>query len=222
MKTDPTLDRRKYFRVPTERLVSLGRLDSREALAHALDVSTGGIRFQCVGLDVKPQELLKVTLTLGDSTLAVVGQAARVRCLDEFTQEVALSFVKMDDELRVALGDNLPEAEEDGTEPDERRAFSRLRLESVVSVSRANLMDMVAQAQDVSIGGLRFLSEGLEMELGDVIRVAIQVDGEPLEAIGQVVRLTELGDFQTEVAMAFLEVEDANFEALRSALVSDS
>ena len=216
MKTDPTLDRRKYFRVPSDRLVSIGRLNSKEALAHALDVSSGGIRFQCVELGVKPQELLKVTLTLGDNTLSVVGQAARVRSLDEFTQEVTLCFIKMDDELRDALGECLPEAEE--LDADERRAYSRLRLEAVVSVSRANLMDIVAQAQDVSLGGLRFLSDGIEMELGDVLRVSIQVDGKPVEATGQVVRLTELGDFQTEVAMAFLEVESDNLELLRQEL----
>ncbi len=52
MRSDPTFDRRKYLRVLTEQVISIGRLDSREGLAHSLDLSLGGIRFQCVGLGV--------------------------------------------------------------------------------------------------------------------------------------------------------------------------
>ena len=56
------------------------------------------------------------------------------------------------------------------------------------------------------------------MELGDVLRVSIRVGGRPVEAVGQVVRLTELGDFQIEVAMAFLEVDEKSLEILRREL----
>lgn len=216
MKSDPTFDRRKYLRVLTEQVISIGRLDSREGLAHALDLSLGGIRFQCVGLGVNVGEMLKVTLTLAENTYALVGQIMRVVDLDEFTQEVALSFVKMDDDTRRVLEDNLPT--DDASWRDERRAYSRVRLESVLSVCRANLIDVVAQARDVSMGGIRFEVEGMELELGDVLRVELQLGGKRAMAIGQMVRITEVDEFRQEIAMAFLEVDPRSLHLMDEVL----
>ena len=214
---DPTMDRRKYLRVMTEQLVSIGRLDEREGLAHALDLSLGGIRFQCVGLDVVEGEMLKVTLTLGERTATVVGQIKRVESLDEFTQEVALSFVKMEDSLREMIEEHLPEVVE---EDADRREWQRTQLESVVSVSRANLLDVVAQAHNLSIGGLRFTVEGMEIVLGDILRVTLGFDGRKVQAVGQIVRVTEMDEFRQDVAMAFLEVDGESLEVMRTQLDS--
>ena len=109
---DGTFDRRKYPRVRTESLVSIARVDTREALAQALDVSIGGIRFQCVGLEVELGEVLRVLLTIGDRTLSVVGKLVRVTELDGFTQEVALSFTEIDAEALRFLSSNLSEGYE--------------------------------------------------------------------------------------------------------------
>jgi len=109
---DSTFDRRKYPRVQTESLVSIARVDAREALAQALDVSIGGIRFQCVGLEVEFGELLRVLLTIGDRTVSVVGRLVRVTELDGFTQEVALAYTEVDPETLRFLASNLPEAYE--------------------------------------------------------------------------------------------------------------
>jgi PilZ domain-containing protein len=113
-----TFDRRKYPRVRTEALVSIARVDTRESLAHALDVSIGGIRFQCVGLEVDLGETLRVQLTIGARTVQVVGQLVRVTELDGFTQEVALSFTDVDPETMRFLAQNLPEGYE--LEPNEK------------------------------------------------------------------------------------------------------
>ena len=112
MDKDSTFDRRKYPRVQTESLVSIARVDAREALAQALDVSIGGIRFQCVGLEVEFGELLRVLLTIGDRTVSVVGRLVRVTELDGFTQEVALAYTEVDPETLRFLASNLPEAYE--------------------------------------------------------------------------------------------------------------
>ncbi len=112
MDKDSTFDRRKYPRVFTESLVSIARVDSREALANALDVSIGGIRFQCVGLEVELGEVLRVMLTIGERTVSVVGKLVRVTDLDGFTQEVALSFTEVDPDTLRLLSANLPEAYE--------------------------------------------------------------------------------------------------------------
>ena len=112
MDKDSTFDRRKYPRVQTESLVSIARVDAREALAQALDVSIGGIRFQCVGLEVEFGELLRVLLTIGDRTVSVVGRLVRVTELDGFTQEVALAYTEVDPETLRFLSTSLPEAYE--------------------------------------------------------------------------------------------------------------
>jgi len=110
---DDSFDRRKFPRVRTESLVSIARLGSQPAtLASALDLSRGGIRFQCVGLEVEQGERLRVTLTLGDQTVDVNGVLVRVTELDAFTQEVALSFGRIDNETLALLDLHLPEAEE--------------------------------------------------------------------------------------------------------------
>jgi PilZ domain len=109
---DNTFDRRKYPRVRTESLVSIARVDTREALAQALDVSIGGIRFQCVGLEVELGESLRVLLTIGDRTVSVVGRLVRVTELDGFSQEVALAYTEVDADTQRFLAGNLPEAYE--------------------------------------------------------------------------------------------------------------
>lgn len=213
MKSDPTFDRRKYLRVQTESLLAIGRLDAREALAHSLDVSLGGIRFQCMGLGVQVGDILRVSLTLATATTTVLGQLVRVNNLDEFTQDVALCFVKMDDATRERLERHLPPPEEGAA--DDRRRYSRVPLESVVAVSRATLIDVIAQARDLSLGGVRFVVDGMELQLGDALRVTLDLEGETVTVVGQLVRITELDDMRQEVALAFLEADDASLELLR-------
>jgi hypothetical protein len=109
---DETFDRRKYPRVRTESLVSIARLGASSALASALDLSRGGIRFQCVGLELEQGERVRVTLTLGDQTVDVIGTLLRVTELDCFTQEVALNFGGIDRDTLALLDLHLPEADE--------------------------------------------------------------------------------------------------------------
>ena len=74
-----------------------------------MDVSIGGIRFQSVGLDLELGELLRVTLTLGENTVEVVGKLVRVTDLDGFTQEMGLSFLEVSPEAQSLLNEHLPE-----------------------------------------------------------------------------------------------------------------
>jgi hypothetical protein len=108
-----SIDRRKYPRVRTDSLVSIRRIETPPpALAHALDLSLGGIRFQCVGVELELGEVVSVTLTLGDRTATVVGKLVRVTDLDAFTQEVALAFLVADDATQALLRETLPDAQE--------------------------------------------------------------------------------------------------------------
>ena len=158
--TDLTFDRRKYRRVSSESLVSLGRMDTGSALAHAVDLSIGGIRFMAVGMEVAKGEILRVELTLGKRTATLVGQVRRAVKLDAFAQDLGLVFTKMDLETQALLAENLPELgewdSEWDSEGDERRGQPRAMFEGVLSVSRASLFDVAAQARDSAVGGLRF------------------------------------------------------------------
>jgi hypothetical protein len=89
-------DRRKYPRVRTDAVVAIRRMDDGLQLAHGVDLGIGGIRFQCVGLDLDPGQPVEVTLNLGDCTRSVIGQIVRCTDLDPFTQEIALAFVQVD------------------------------------------------------------------------------------------------------------------------------
>ena len=112
MAEDEGSNRRKFPRVQTESVVSIARVDSRDTLAHAMDVSHGGIRFQSVGLDLELGELLRVQLTLGESTVEVIGKLVRVTDLDGFTQEMGLSFVEVPAGAQELLNEHLPESHE--------------------------------------------------------------------------------------------------------------
>jgi len=118
---------------------------------------------------------------------------------------VALVFLKMSDETRAALAAHLPAAD-DTLVGDDRRRLSRIPIDTSITVTRASVVDMVAQAQDVSAGGVHFVVEGIELELGDVLRVMLDVGGTPVSVIGQLVRVTDIGDFKQEAALAFLDV----------------
>ncbi len=107
MAKDPTFDRRKYPRVRTEAVVSIEQVEAKDVLAQAIDLSLGGIRFQCVGLDVEPGELLRVTLNLDGSDVSAVGKLVRVTDLDAFTQELALALVEVDARTLELLRENL-------------------------------------------------------------------------------------------------------------------
>lgn len=212
---EPTPNRRKYARVLTESLVSIGRLEASQALAHAMDLSLGGIGFMTVGMGVKVGDALRVTLTLGERTAEVLGQVTRVVDHDGFTQELGMSFTKMDADTHDWLAEHLPRSE---PHAEGRRDYARISYEAIVSVARASIVDVAAQALDVSLGGLRFEVEGLELQLADTVRVTLDLEGQAVSLVGQLVRVTELDAFSQEIALAFLEIEPEALAILESTL----
>jgi hypothetical protein len=98
MDKHPNVDRRKYPRVRTDSVVAIRRVEDGPTLAHGLDLGLGGIRFQCVGLELDLGEAVEVTFNLGDATSTVVGRIVRLTELDPFTQEIGLAFLHVDPE----------------------------------------------------------------------------------------------------------------------------
>ena len=109
---DPTFDRRKYPRVRTEALVSITWLDSSDVVAHAMDLSLGGIRFQCADLEFELGQMLRVTLKLGEQEASLVGKTVRVTELDAFVQEVGLALIDVDARTLELLHEQLEDLQE--------------------------------------------------------------------------------------------------------------
>jgi hypothetical protein len=206
-------ERRKFPRVASESIVSITRLDPRQALAHTVDLSAGGLRFHCFGLSLREGDLVKVTLTLGERTLALHGRLVRVASLDQFTQDVAVQFVRLDAATQAALAPFLPDSHD--CPAGGRREFPRLGIETTVSVALTTPTEVVAQACDLSEGGARFVIEGVELDEGDVVRIALRIGGEERMAVGRLVRLTDLDGLRQECAVAFLDADPGLLEQLR-------
>ncbi len=112
MAKDSLFGRRKYPRVKTEVLFSITRVDASDGVAYAVDLSLGGICFQCVGLEFGVGEFLRVSLNLGETEVSAIGKLVRITTLDAFTKELAMAFVEVDARTLKLLEEYLEEAEE--------------------------------------------------------------------------------------------------------------
>ena len=92
---------------------------------------------------------------------------------------------------------------------------------SVVSVARAEIIDVVAHVRDLSLGGIRFQVVGVDLKLGDLLRVTLELGGQATTVIGQLVRITEIDELRQEIALAFLEVDPASLEVMQEHLPVD-
>ena len=112
MERDPAHERRKYRRLRTESVVSIARVDADNEVARTVDLSLGGIRFQCAALELELGEVLRVTLDLGGTHISPVGKLVRVTDLDDLNQEFALDFIEVDAEALELLKTHLDEGPE--------------------------------------------------------------------------------------------------------------
>jgi hypothetical protein len=71
-------------------VISIVREDADLALAYAVDLSLGGIRFQHIGNDlgVEPGDLLRVILNLEQAEVRLLGKLMRITKLDAFASEL--------------------------------------------------------------------------------------------------------------------------------------
>ncbi len=113
---EPPVERRKYPRIKTEVLAAIEREDSPNVVAYAVDLSLGGIRFRYLGTgsEFAVDDLVHMTIRVGDADASVTGKVMRIQELDATAHELALSFVEMDAGTRELLEEYLREAEESG------------------------------------------------------------------------------------------------------------
>lgn len=88
--------RRKYLRISTDQVISFAEVDRPDRLAVSQDVSTGGIRFEAVGVEINLGDLLRVTFNVGSRTIVATGRVVWAVETDPITQEVGIEFDEID------------------------------------------------------------------------------------------------------------------------------
>ena len=91
-------DRRKYHRIQTDQVISFSEIDRPDQLAVSRDVSSGGISFEAVGIEIDLGEILRVTFNIGDQTVVATGTVVWATDTDPITQEVGIEFHEIDPE----------------------------------------------------------------------------------------------------------------------------
>jgi len=105
------VDRRKYRRIATDQVISFAPVDARDLLGVSRDLSMGGIRFEAVGCEIELGEVLRVTFSIGEQTVAAIGKVAWSTEMDPLTTDVGLEFIEIDPCATGILEDILAESE---------------------------------------------------------------------------------------------------------------
>ena len=93
--------------------------------------------------------------------------------------------------------------------PSDRRKYSRIATDQVISFAPVDDRDLLGVSRDVSPGGIRFEAVGCEINLGDVLRVTFNVGDHTVVAVGKVAWSTEIDPITMDVGIEFLEIDPA-------------
>jgi hypothetical protein len=88
----------------------------------------------------------------------------------------------------------------------------------VLSVEKDEGSGRMAQALDLSRAGVRFQCMGLEVGVGDSLRVHMTLEERTFCALGRVVRVTDLDAFTQEIALQLLNLDAATRRLLEREL----
>jgi acyl-coenzyme A thioesterase PaaI-like protein len=91
-------ERRKYHRIGTDQVISFAEVDSAAQLAVSKNLSTGGISFEAVGIEINLGDVLRITFNVGDHTVVATGKVVWAIDTDPITQEVGIEFHEIDPE----------------------------------------------------------------------------------------------------------------------------
>ena len=99
----------------------------------------------------------------------------------------------------------------------ERRKYSRLPTDHVISFAHVDSRDRLAVGKNLSTGGIRFEVVGCEIGQGDFLRVTFNVGDHTVVATGQVKWATEVDPFTLDVGLEFVEVDPIALTLLEEA-----
>jgi len=105
-------DRRKYHRIGTDQVISFAEVNRPDQLAISKNLSTGGISFEAVGIDIQLGDVLRVTFNVGDRTVVATGKVMWATDTDPITTEIGIEFHEIDPEALRLLEETIePELE---------------------------------------------------------------------------------------------------------------
>ena len=96
----------------------------------------------------------------------------------------------------------------------ERRKYSRIATDQVISFSQLETRDLLGVSRNLSAGGIRFEAVGCEIDLGDVLRVTFNIGETTVVAVGNVVWATEVDPITTDVGIEFVEIDPSVLQLL--------
>jgi hypothetical protein len=91
---------------------------------------------------------------------------------------------------------------------DDRRKYSRLATDQVISFAPVDQRDLLGVGRNLSLGGIRFEAVGCEIDLGDVLRVTFNVGEDTFVAVGKVAWATEVDPITVDVGLEFIEIDE--------------
>lgn len=100
-------ERRKYHRIGTDQVISFAEINHPDQLAVSKNLSTGGISFEAVGIEINLGDVLRITFNIGDQTVVATGQVVWATDTDPITQEVGIEFYEIDPEAVRLLEETL-------------------------------------------------------------------------------------------------------------------
>ncbi len=95
-----------------------------------------------------------------------------------------------------------------------RRRYPRIRAEAVLGIHRVDGATQRAETPDLGVGGVRLQCSGLEVDIGDVIEVTIQLADRSVTLKAKVIRLGHPDLLVQDVALEFLDVDPKTLERL--------
>ncbi len=100
----------------------------------------------------------------------------------------------------------------------DRRKYSRIATDQVISFAPVEERDLLGVSRDVSTGGIRFEAVGCEIDHGDILRVTFNVGDRTVEAVGRVIWSTDTDPITTDVGLEFIEIDPDAVRLLEEAL----
>gem|GEM_PF-663754 len=89
-------ERRKFCRIGTDQVISFTEVDHPDQLAVSKNLSTGGICFEAVGIEIGLGDVLRITFNIGDQTVVATGKVVWATDTDPITQDVGIAFHEID------------------------------------------------------------------------------------------------------------------------------